>query len=760
MLRAPEPTPMRPIAASPTVRAESICLTPLRLALRAAFAGLLIGPAGVVLAQATSTPANVQMLRATTVVAPDDETSSTEHTRSYTSGKVTIGKGEQDVKDIPQSTTVITRQRLDDQNLRTLDQALEQATGITVQDDNNFQRSYFSRGFEIDSVQYDGIPLNNESGFLLQPDLAMYDRVEVLRGASGIFTGNGSPGGTINLVRKRAPADRQINATISGGSWNNYYGSVDATSKLNESGSLRGRVVASYTDREYFFDSAETKKYLLYGTLEYDIAPSTTVSVGVSHEDHDMRPYYSALPRFSNGVDLRLPRETYLNADWSRTKVQRDGIYGDITHRFNADWHAKVAVSHLREDNHDRSGAAFGTINPVNYTGSSISAFDAKLNGEQIGVDATLNGSFSAFGLKHDVLVGANYADREYDNYSSAWTVRNAAINPFTFNSANYATFPRTLSGTPTDRKTKQEQYGVYSSLRFSLTEQLKLIAGGRVSHYETENRNNLDGQVTARTKDAGIFTPYGALTFDLNPDWTAYASYAEIFTSQANRFDRTGAPLDPMTGDNYEIGIKGSLFEKRINTSFALFRVNQEGRAQADPFFPNPCAASPVGGACYTSDGKVRSQGFDTEFSGQLAPGWQVAAGYTFNTTKYLVDRNANGTPSANQGAPLSTFTPKHILRLWTTYQLPGELNAWNVGGGVNFQSETYKTSGALRFSQSAYAIWSARASYRINRNLTAALNINNIFDKTYYSTLGSTTLGNWYGAPRNVMATLNASF
>jgi hypothetical protein len=100
MLCAPEPTPMRPVAASPTVRAASICLTPLRLALRAAFAGLLIGPAGVVLAQATSTPANVQMLRATTVVAPADETSSTENTRSYTSGRVTIGKGEQDVKDI------------------------------------------------------------------------------------------------------------------------------------------------------------------------------------------------------------------------------------------------------------------------------------------------------------------------------------------------------------------------------------------------------------------------------------------------------------------------------------------------------------------------------------------------------------------------------------------------------------------------------------------------------------------------------------
>lgn len=753
--------PMRPVAVFLTVRGDSLRPTSLRTALRAAFAGLLIAPASYALAQAVAAPANVQMLRATTVVAPTEETASTEHTRSYTSGKATIGKGEQDVKDIPQSTTVITRQRLDDQNLRTLDQALENTTGITVQDDNNFQRTYYSRGFAVDSVQYDGVPLNaGSNGFLVQPDLAMYDRVEVLRGASGMFTGNGNPGGTINLVRKRALADRQINGTLSAGSWNNYYGSIDATSKLNESGSVRGRVVASYTDREYFFDSAETKKYLLYGTLDWDIAPSTAVSIGFSHEDHDMRPYYGGLPRYSTGADIGLPRETYLNADWARTKVQRDGIYGDLTHRFNADWDAKVTLSRLEEDNHDRSGSNFGAVNPVTLLGSTLSAFDQRLTGTQVGVDATLNGSFNAFGLKHDVLVGANYADRDYDSFSSLYTVPNPTVNPFTFNSANYSTFPTVLSRAPTNTTTSQTQYGAYGSLRLSLTERLKLIGGGRLSHFETKSRNNITGLTTSTTKDAGIFTPYGGLTFDLSPEWTAYASYAEIYTSQANRYDRNGEALDPMTGDNYELGIKGSLFENRVNTSFALFRVNQEGRAQSDPFFPNPCAASPVGGACFTNDGKVRSQGFDTEFSGQLAAGWQVAAGYTFNTTKYLVDRNANGTPSANQGAPLSTFTPKHILRLWTTYQLPGALNAWNVGGGVNFQSETYKTSGALRFSQGTYAIWSARASYRINRNLTAALNINNIFDKNYYSTLGSTTGGNWYGAPRNIMATLNASF
>ncbi|WPB55834.1 TonB-dependent siderophore receptor [Xylophilus sp. GOD-11R] len=272
----------------------------------------------------------------------------------------------------------------------------------------------------------------------------------------------------------------------------------------------------------------------------------------------------------------------------------------------------------------------------------------------------------------------------------------------------------------------------------------------------QTENSvlNKVTGLYNTRPyKENSQFTPFAALSYDFNPEWTAYVSYAEIFRSQANQYTLSGSPLDPATGKNYEVGVKGSHYGGKLNSAIALFRTIEDGRAlqvQA-----SPCGGSPTGGACFANDSKVRSQGLDTEISGQLATGWQLAGGYTFNQTRYLRDT------AANESQPLSSFTPRHMLKLWSSYQLPGNLSAWTVGGGVNVQSMAYKLNGTARIEQGGYAVWSARATYRINRNLTAALNVGNVFDKKYYQTLGSSAGGgNWYGTPRSVMATLQAAF
>ncbi len=156
-----------------------------------------------------------------------------------------------------------------------------------------------------------------------------------------------------------------------------------------------------------------------------------------------------------------------------------------------------------------------------------------------------------------------------------------------------------------------------------------------------------------------------------------------------------------------------------------------------------------------------MRSQGVETEVSGRLAPGWEVAGGYTFNTTRYLKD-NTNG------GAAFRTFTPRHIFQLWTTYQLPGQWNRWSVGGGVNVKSGIYTESAAqgpvsgssVRVSQGGYAIWNARVGYRVNEHVSMGLNVNNLFDKVYYQRLGNADMGNAYGEPRSVMLSMRVKY
>jgi len=670
-----------------------------------------------------------------------------------------IAKGSVSLRETPQSVSVVTRQRLDDQNLRTLDEALANTTGIIVEQGSSYERRYYARGFEIESVQYDGVATQRGTGFAISPDLSVFERVEVLRGPAGLFSGAGNPGGAVNLVRKRPLKTRRVDALAAAGRWDNYRAQADASLPLNESGSVRARVVAAHEDRDFFYDLAETRRSVLYAIVEADLAPSTTLGAGLHYENNDMAPFYGGLPRFSNGADLGLPRETYLNAAWSNTDVKSRTAFVDLQHRFGNDWKLRAAFSSMREDNHDTSGSAFGPVDPATNLGPSLSAFRQHLVGDQKAADLTLEGGFNAFGRRHDLLLGANWMQRDFDNTSQLYAVDNPVINPTTFNPHDYAVLPTRPGRAGAHTLTALEQSGVYGSLRLSLTDTVKLIAGGRVSDWKSSVRNLVtDAWNTRPYKQSGEFTPYGALQWDVAPDWTTYLSYAEIFRSQASQFTAGGERLAPATGNNVEAGLKGALAGGRLNAALALFRVIEENRSQTDPSTPTPCPASPTGGACFIAEGKVRSQGLDAELSGLLAPGWQVSAGYTWNQTRYLRDRTATGAPSANENQPLSTFTPRHLARIWTNWQPAG--SPWSAGAGVNAQNEFYKTSGALRVSQAGYAVWSGRVGYRFNRNLDLAVNLNNVFDKRYYRTLGNTSGSNWYGDPRNVTATLHAVF
>ena len=698
-------------------------------------------------------------------VTADPLNATTENSGSYTTGGITIGKSARSLKDTPQSVSVITRYRLDDQNMRTLDDALLNSPGITAEMQSSTERRFYARGFEIDQIQYDGVPTERSSGsttsgFSTSPDLASYDRVEILRGPAGLFNGAGSPGGTVNLVRKRPLREQQFIGQARLGSWNYKRAEADLNLPLNEGGSVRGRMVTAYEDRDYFYDYAGAKKKLFYGIVEADLGARTTIGLGVNYERNESVPFYSGLPRYTNGRDLGLSRSSYTNGGWSTSDIKNTTVFADLVHRFEGDWRLKVGMSSMREDNTEVTGAGFGAVNPLTNAGFQVSAFDQHLVGNQKVADANLTGSFAAFGRRHDVLVGTNYQKRDYDLDSQAYAA--FPVNIFTFDPSLYVNKPTTFSRAASATTATREQSGVYGSMRLALTDQTKFAFGGRSSSWKTGTVNRITGlNSVAPYEESGKFTSYGALSYDITPEWMTYASYAEIFRSQANQFTAAGERLKPVTGSNIELGLKGALFGGNMNGSIALFRTLEENRSQTDPNNPSPCAASPNGtAACYVAEGKVRSQGLDAELTGAITPNWQMAAGYTFNQTRYLRDRTATGAPSANENQPLSTFTPRHIVRLWTAYRLPGAASKWTIGGGVNFQSETYKTQGTLRFNQASYAVWSARVNYQITRNVSAALNVTNIFDKHYYRTLGGTTVGNWYGEPLNVMASMQVLF
>jgi iron complex outermembrane receptor protein/outer membrane receptor for ferric coprogen and ferric-rhodotorulic acid len=680
-------------------------------------------------------------------------TATTEGTQSYSSSVMTLNRGDQKVKDIPQSVSVLTRQRMDDQALTTLADAVNNTTGLVATQGVGPGTVIMSRGFQIDSYQYDGVPMPRNTysiGNWSSESLVFYDRVEVLRGAAGLTQGTGSPGGAINFVRKRGQAKKTVAVTAKVGSWDQYGLQLDAGGPLNAEGTLRGRVVLDEDRRGSYINSVFENTRTLYAALDYDISPNTTVGIGVSNKETRSRPSFIGLPRYADNSDIGLPRSTFTGSGWNRAYNDQTSVYADLDHRFNDNWSFKASAVTMREKNtsvHQRISALGNGIQPGGG-GLRYGDFAMNLQGEQFGLDAYVRGRFEAMAMKHEVIFGANYSKYHTDDaVARKWTTGG---NIFAIDNnrpwQDFASILALPGSTNTISSYDVEQKGVYGTWRAQVTDRLTGILGGRVSWYEqmySEPARNGDPRYESINKASGEYTPYAGLVYALNNQWSTYASYSDVFEPQSAPV-LGGGTVKPITGTNYEFGVKGELAEGRVNTSFAVFRYDHKNRAVRDPNGLGLCN----GNDCSRAAGKVRSQGFEAEVSGEVLRGLQLFAGYTFNTTKYLID-------PVNEGKVFSTWTPKHMLRVWADYKLPGELSKFSVGGGVSTQSHALSYDN--KFEVPGFTIWSTRVAYQVSPEVTLALNVNNLFDKSYYiPSYNSGSSNNHYGTPRSALLTL----
>ncbi|MGS1096517.1 TonB-dependent siderophore receptor (plasmid) [Aquamicrobium terrae] len=696
----------------------------------------------------------------------------TEGTGSYATGETTIGKTSETLKETPQSVTVITSQQIRDKGMTTLTDALEATTGITVTPDEYYGAGrYFSRGFEVTSVRVDSGAVGITSSYdaISPTSLAKYDRVEVLRGADGLYSGNGEPGGVISLARKR-PLDRfQATTELSAGSWNTLKSTLDVTGPLTKDGGLRGRVVGSFDRGDTFYDISDSRNLTLYGVLEADLTDNTTVMVGGSYEKTNSTPWQRGLPRYTDGSAIDFSRSTSLGTDWSYLHHESWEAFGEIKHEFDSGWTWTTSASYVKHKYDAKYGYLYGAVDPVTLDGLSYYGSYNWSEGYQVQFDTHVDGTFELFGREHEIVAGFDYAKHSADLYRGEFSGASVNLNDLSssyWSSSDTPTFP---SDTYMNFHPYEEtRYGAYLRGRFQITDPLRLIVGARYGNYDYSFHRAAyfrDGsQIWSEGNDFndnGVFTPFGAITYDFTDQWTGYASFAEIYLSQARYLQgpEPGTPLDPITGRTYEIGLKGQLLDGRLNTGIAVYHTTRNGEAVYDPTYTG--AYDPVDGSscCYTASGEVVSRGIDLEVSGEVLDGLQVFAGYTLNFNKNEVEN-----------VRYSAITPKHLFKLWGTYNLPGEYSAWTLGAGVRAQSKTTVKGEewissdlgtvAYNISQGAYAVADISLRYDISDSTSLTLNVNNVFDKKYFSQLGTLTKNNVYGAPRNFLVTLRSTF
>ena len=670
--------------------------------------------------------------------------STTEGSNSYTTGRMrTATKLDLSIRETPQSVMVISQQMLEDRKTDEFYTLIKKVTGVNVSEGFDGRATYYSRGFDLDYYLLDGLPVTQNWYTINNYNMDVFDRVEIVKGANGLMTGAGNPAVSINMLRKHANS-KVFKGDIesSAGSWDMYKLKTDIQTPLNQDGSVRARLVASYKDKNSFVDKTSQENSLVYGVVDADITDNTTISVGASYEENNKDGIMgggASLPSFySDGTKTNFSRSKSYMFDWSEWNTSITSYFTDIKHYFDNDIILNTSYSHNEIHTKDRNFTNIqGTLKK---DGSGLTAgygkYPEKIEKDSIDIYASI--PLELVKKEHEIIIGTQYNRENDKRYKPEFTGKYNITNYFTQNGSEFTSEPN-MGSSILRQDADTEQKSAYLTGKFELIDDLKLILGSRFTTWEY---NSYSWDTNSRTKydHDNIFTPFVGLVYDLDENHSIYTSYTDIFLPQGNVKDKSGNILDPKEGSNYEAGIKGEYFDKKLNAGLTLFRLEQDNIAEAI----NGVYVDDSNGTeqAYKSMKGVTSKGVELEIGGEINDNWDISAGFTRFEAKDA-DKNK-----------VNTTTPRNNINIFTKYTI----NDFSIGTGVNWKSKGYSKSETKEITQDAYAIVDLMASYKFSKNLSGQININNLFDKTYYIGYGTSSYN--YGDPINSIVSMKYSF
>ncbi|MCR1816043.1 TonB-dependent siderophore receptor [Aliarcobacter butzleri] len=652
------------------------------------------------------------------------------------------------LKETPQSITVITQQQIEDQNLQDVNDVLLQTPGVSVtqmgQKTSGFN-TYYSRGMQITNVQRDGVPTSIKSFGTTElmgiENSALYERIEVTRGSTGLTNGSGNPSASINYVRKKPTKDFQGNTKISYGSWDTYKGTMDISGGLNESKSIRGKLVASYGEGDNQQDRYHQDNSLVYGALDFDLSDNTLLTTSLSHQKvkaNDVAVHHFISVDKKGDNQNIFGRHDNPAANWTYTDTEKTNLSLGLEHYFNNDWKAAANYA-FSKSKADRLVGLSRTV--LNTTTGNIEgmALRAENTPDVHSIDLYTTGNIKAFEREHKLSIGVNGYSLESDDPSFVVKFPSTGTANITVPYKGWNGSVEKPIITENGRtKVDEKEIGAFAALNIELSDPLHFIIGSRITNFE---RVNNKGKATQQEqKHTGEIIPYAGLIYDIDQNFSTYASYTSIFNPTSVRKDTSGNYLDPEKGNTVEFGLKSEFYDRNLNTSIAYFITKQDNLAVKT----NPLELTPDGDDAYKTEDGAEIKGWDLTIGGEILENWNMSGGYTYTNAKDKDGERLN-----------AAFVPKQTFKLFTSYKY----NKFTIGGGVNWQSEInainkYNTTKLIQ--QKAYVVANAMAKYEVKKDFDVILNVNNLFDETYQYYPGE----GGYGDERNYTLSLNYKF
>jgi catecholate siderophore receptor len=749
-------------------------------ALAAGF-GLLAGPAGAQTAVVAAAPS----VTLSPVVVNGKAETDANSLRATTSS---IGKGTQELRDIPQSVTVITEKLMDDRRIDTLKEALHQTAGVSFLAAEGGEEDIRLRGFSL-AASGDIYADSLRDPAFYERDTFSFDRIELLRGSASMLFGRGSTGGVVNQVSKMPFLSNasQVDFTAGTGSFMRFTG--DFNLKTSDSAALRINTMVTQATN----DGNKLDKQ--------GLAPSFRWGIGTNDEFH-VSGYYL---RNNNGINYGLPwvkqtqAQTGANPSSIDTRLDPNHAYYQAasdynaggaalattgwTHRFADGGELKSSIRHGRYDRDQRAGTIrfYTNANAANGPVVTAPGLDT-VNGSTRLVEngpnnkvqdmtttyaqSDYSNQFGWFGLKHNVLTGVDAAHEVFHGYATVLpdgVVLNKNAVPFTLDGTNTNSVDESLRHKRQASAFDAKALGVYFQDLVEVAPHWKLLGGLRWDYFKgsyqsfqtagpttaVPNPPPVGTQLADRGRSDKLWSKRFGVLYQPTDETSFHFSYGTSFNTSGDtyQYDAQTANTPPEGSKNYELGGKVDWFGGKLSTRAAAFYSIKTNERNRDPDSAATAALL---------SGKRHAAGLELEAAGRITTAWEVFASYAW-TPVAKIDIGAPGSvDGVGEGAGTrSSLTPRHSGTFWTTYQVS---QALRLGGGLNARSSQTPNRNPAGIVAPKFVTGDLMAEYTLNDAVAFKLNVNNVANKFYADALYS---GHYIpGAGRSIQVTMTTRF
>jgi iron complex outermembrane recepter protein len=652
--------------------------------------------------------------------------------------KSTATRVDAEVRDLPQTITLIPRELLDDLVVTRLEDIAYTTVGVIPITPflGGQSLGFFIRGFAGGSVLVDGFNTGvtfGQSQAIIDPAIA--ERVEILRGPASILYGQGNPGGVVNITTKRPLDEFGITAEGMLSTDEMRRATLDITGPLD--GGFSARLNAVYENSGSFRDFVKNKRILAAPSLRFSPSDDLTVNLDYVFDRFDFTvdraggsfpEIYENIPRSRNLSEPWIP----LNKNTTHT------VRGVMEYRFAPAWRARLSGSYYKSSTPGAAEIGFfpGPIEGTTTIGRYYQVSTDKSSDRT--VSGQILGNFETGPLSHNVILSYENVSAYYSYLALGGTVGDIDIfNPI------YSAGPLTQATELSYQGANFTDYqAVYGQNLISIGEKWKLLVGLRWDEVNSGFYNDAAQTDLFSTQRNDRITPRAGLIFRPVEPTTLFLSWSQGFLANIGT-NRLGEIFDPEESESFEAGIKQELIGRRVSATFNMFQITKRNLLLSDPedfnFFVNA--------------GKVRSRGFEFEFDGRIRPNWTLRAGLAYVDAKVIDSIDPASLP---EGDSLPGNSPWNF-NVNTRYEInSGALSGFRFGGNLSNASKRASRIPNPARALPSYTRIDVFAGYTVGK-FDLQINLENLFDERILMTNGNGLIQ--FDQPRRIVFTLRSA-